>query len=722
MKKTYQFKKDRAGNVFVAVSTGSCTTCTTYNLVPTLSNAPTADSKSQFIGSSPTGFTGILDAPDTFFQQLGMIPCTLSLEGICNAIKSSNGRRSGLSSLRSDIGFHDKLLAGSAQYHRRAYLQRRALNSNDQVSEVFDLLGPIDDSSVTGVQTPLLCIKAGDGVTWSITAYKGVTHYPEYVVDSLYNTNPSFDYGALQNLKKDIDAGRPVSSFNQIFLSAGVYSFRDAGDPLKQTVVGVVNPLVNCPPSFARNPVQSLSADLLKDFPSGEKAQAVITPDYALIAGIGTAIMATLLLGVCSLHVTRLTGWGREIRTSRRYRDLQKGGAEDLHSMASKKHVVKTGQQTNFEEQSMIQETCNLENQALIDLEGFNIQTLFDKLQDQTNLVSEQLNKQKDDVKEFYEKVERTLTTRSGAYSTKGSTELQERALKREDLIWNEVARRKELGALYVTLLCKEGEVIAEAGIAQMDLDHVELLDIENCLSDLLSRIEHDRSEEVFEILPKIHHRIQNRKPDTNIFANITMGQGAELVSPGLVHLHEVIKITIPSDGATMRVKEQDNPIPVPQCCCVHPSSGHVMPIEGNVWYDVKAGVFTFSSLLDMESIAEFPIPFLNNKCNLQNDCFPSSSAPYAHLVPHNNGWPLNKDRDMIDPYFGLKVPVLGVTVDYKTGELTAVGGTMIDPATRMVKAIIIGDLYQDPESLEPYVVMGVTIDPRTLRVTPLGR
>jgi hypothetical protein len=730
IKKTYRFDVDRDGNVYVAVSSGSCSECTTYNLVPTMANPPATGSQSQFVGSSPTGFTGILDAPDSFFEQLGMIPCSLNAEGVCIPLAGGESRRaqsnldieSNFSVAYADRIFRSSdtlLLAGPAQYHERSRAQRRAFLAGGHAPEIQNLLASVDDSGLVGVQTPLLCVKAGNGVTWSITSLNGITHYPQYIPDSLYNTNPNFDYGAFQNLKKDVEAGRAVASFNQIFSSPGVYAFYDAADRTKQTIVGVVNTQVNCPQSFSRNPIQPLSADLLKDFPSGDTVQAVITPDYALITGIGIAILATLIFGLVMLYLVSITGWGRSVIRSRRYREIQKDDVEDLHTMATKKYIVKTGSQTDFEEQNKLDTSGLGDNQALIDLEGFNIQTLFDKLQDQTNLVSEQLSKQKDDVKEFYDKVERTLTMRSGAYSSKPDSEVLERAQKREENVLGEIARRKLLGSQYLEILSKEIDAENKAGL----LPHGKEQDLMllNSVSILAENVIVSNADDIGERVLEYRKQIQAFPRKKRIFFDSKIGEGALLVGQRDFEIDKILKIKIPCAGSKMLLKGQGDPVPVPKTCCIHPETGHVVPIEGNVWFDDRRKAFVFGSNLDIESILEGPIPFVCNSLNAQSECYPPTAAPYSHLLPERNGWPLNDRHEMIEPFFGFRVPVLGVTVDFRTGELRAVGGTVVDPETGLIKAIKIGDFYLDPSSHQPLVITGVAIHPTTLKVVPVG-
>lgn len=57
-------------------------------------------------------------------------------------------------------------------------------------------------------------------------------HFPVYLRNSDYNTNPHFDDGIFDALKaKIVGSGPPISSFAYTFTNEGVYVFRDYSDP-----------------------------------------------------------------------------------------------------------------------------------------------------------------------------------------------------------------------------------------------------------------------------------------------------------------------------------------------------------------------------------------------------------------------------------------------------------------------------------------------------------
>ena len=143
--------------------------------------------------------------------------------------------------------------------------------------------------------------------------------------------------------------GYEVSSFYHVFPDAGIYVFRDAGDIAKETVipqpeplnpqpstlnpqpssraefpgfrqppnptpdaqvVGVVSPVVDCPRAFLTNPIQPLSAALLRSFPDSEDGgQSILSPDYNMIFGVSGGLAGALLLTLTLLYVRKNTGW-----------------------------------------------------------------------------------------------------------------------------------------------------------------------------------------------------------------------------------------------------------------------------------------------------------------------------------------------------------------------------------------------------------------------------
>jgi len=608
----------------------------------------------------------------------------------------------------------------------------------------------LDDSQVVGVQSPVVCIKGGNGIMWSITSAGGVDHYPEYVSDSLFNTNPAFDFGAFVSLAEQVQKGYPVTSFYHTFEQPGVYTFRDAGDKTKETVIGVVDPIVDCPKAFESNPIQPLSADLLKSFPSSTEDQnQMITPNYELIMAICVGLGIVLLLMLIALYIRKTHGWGKASAARPKYRKL--GEFEDFHQMASKKEQVRRVAQSGADGPSGV----NLDDvddlgAGYIDLEGFNVQMLFDKLQDQTHLMAEQLTQQKHDVREFYDKVTRetvTLRTLVDKHNQSGfSAELVRRAERRQREIDRELVRRKELGADALVKFEECLDLIEED--AKLRVEECALLDqawnaineAELTEASAEGVLDADMLRMVQEFIAKIHENIEARSVERSKF---TLGLGAVLLDhsrkpvdraklfdrenrlkpvQGLIQVDDLTGLLVPALDTEMKYRERHY-VSVPSHCCMHPISGRIVPIEGNVYIDVtQQELFVMNENIPSATLCDGPIPYIVNRMSDEGDCYPSSHAMYAHLIPEEEkGWPLNRDRDMLDPHTGLRVPVLAVTHDLRTREIVAVGGSMLDLETRLMKPIRIGDIMQDPESGDVLVIMGIKIDEQSGKVQPIG-
>jgi hypothetical protein len=375
---------------------------------------------------------------------------------------------------------------------------------------------------------------------------------------------------------------------------------------------------------------------------------------------------------------------------------------------------------------------------------------LFDKLQDQTHLMAEQLTQQKHDVREFYDKVTRetvTLRTLVDKHNQSGySAEMVRRAERRQRIIDRELLRRKELGADALVKFEKCRDLI-EAD-AKLRVEEWALVDeawnsingAELTEQSAEALLDAEKLRIVHECIAKIHENVEARRVERS---RVTLGLGAILLDSsrkpversvlfdhlnrlkpvkGLVQVDDLTCLLVPAQGTEMKYRERHD-VSVPSQCCMHPISGQIVPIEGNVYMDVtQKELFVMSRDVPSATFCDGPIPYIVNHMSDEGDCYPSSRAMYAHLIPEEEmGWPLNRDRDMLDPHTGLRVPVLAVTHNLRTREIVAVGGSMLDPETRLMKPIRIGDIMQDPESGKILVILGVKIDEKSGRVQPIG-
>lgn len=82
------------------------------------------------------------------------------------------------------------------------------------------------------IVNPTLCLEINDLVlfkVWIDPIDRTLSHYPVYQKDHLYNSNPSFDYGAFTQLASYITStNMTISSFAYVFTEGGNYVFRDS--------------------------------------------------------------------------------------------------------------------------------------------------------------------------------------------------------------------------------------------------------------------------------------------------------------------------------------------------------------------------------------------------------------------------------------------------------------------------------------------------------------
>lgn len=74
----------------------------------------------------------------------------------------------------------------------------------------------------------IMVVAPGDAVSFET----GTKHFPVYLRNSAFNTNPDFDDGVFETLKtKIVGSGIAIASFAFTFSQPGVYVFGDHADP-----------------------------------------------------------------------------------------------------------------------------------------------------------------------------------------------------------------------------------------------------------------------------------------------------------------------------------------------------------------------------------------------------------------------------------------------------------------------------------------------------------
>ena len=185
-----------------------------------------------------------------------------------------------------------------------------------------------------------------------------------------------------------------------------------------------------------------------------------------------------------------------------------------------------------------------------------------------------------------------------------------------------------------------------------------------------------------------------------------------------LIHSDKVTGLLIPNPGAEM-VLANGQTMDVPPEFFLHPQTGRVLPIQGNVAFDPMTSklVFTVDSATgEATKSDDAPIPYVPYPVN------PTTGVPAdTKLKALDRRGDLKYGGAIPDPENGMQVPIMAVTIHPQTGAVLPVGGSHTDPITGLPVAIEVGSLMIDPISNLPVPILSVTLDPHTADVIPVG-
>ena len=178
--------------------------------------------------------------------------------------------------------------------------------------------------------------------------------------------------------------------------------------------------------------------------------------------------------------------------------------------------------------------------------------------------------------------------------------------------------------------------------------------------------------------------------------------------STGLIKPGPSTRLSLPS-GITREV---------PPNHFVDLTSGHVLPVNGNVHYSPVSLKLVLTR--DPPSVppakSEPLIPFIPYPMN------PETGEPIeTGLEVLDNPSQLKLGGAMKDPSTGLCVPICGVTIHPRTKSLLPVGGAYYDPITSLLVPIEIGGVMIDPATTLPVPILCVGFHPHSGKVVPVG-
>ncbi|XP_013391352.1 uncharacterized protein LOC106159584 [Lingula anatina] len=402
-----------------------------------------------------------------------------------------------------------------------------------------------------------------------------------------------------------------------------------------------------------------------------------------------------------------------------------------------------------------------------VDLEAFSTPELYDTLAKQSYEVTKQLGRQKEEAKSLFQKLNNQALSLKGLWAAKlnlkgGSSALAtkedlaayERKLEELEI---ELERRRELGSRFQTILERqinlqeqdeksreEHQVSFQTAMREaMRLlnEHSEKLQRGQVIKDGAFDEELHRSvgARVGALVQRMSAEVSKECMRLGSWGVLGQGTGGQMVAkdtkeplsrqdlidsdsnilaPELIHMNPETGLIIPNSDAQMLLAS-GQVVDIPHDHFVHPQTGRVLPIAGNVAFDPVSTrlVFTTDSATGEATRTDEPlIPYVPYPTN------PSTGLPVpTKLVPLQCRSDMKYGAPVPDPTSGLHVPITAMTINPQTGTVLPVGGSHIDPVTGLPIAIEIGSLMLDPQTEQPVPILATTIDPETGDIIPVG-
>ncbi|XP_058050646.1 uncharacterized protein LOC131203933 [Ahaetulla prasina] len=152
----------------------------------------------------------------------------------------------------------------------------------------------------------------------------------------------------------------------------------------------------------------------------------------------------------------------------------------------------------------------------------------------------------------------------------------------------------------------------------------------------------------------------------------------------------------------------------------LHPGTGKLLPIAGNVGFDpVKSKLIPMVDLVSGEIQHHLDLPIFSF---VPYPICPETGLPGKMNLPVLQPEKVFKFGGLMqDPVTGMEVPILAITAHPQTGQWLTLGGTYLNPLTGMVTPLEIGGPMKAPESGKTVPILGVSLDSNTGLVVPLG-
>ncbi|XP_017284465.2 uncharacterized protein si:dkey-103g5.4 [Kryptolebias marmoratus] len=485
----------------------------------------------------------------------------------------------------------------------------------------------------------------------------------------------------------------------------------------------------------------------------------LLQPDWLVTGGLLTGAVVILCSCVTVLILFREYGWSEKEPIKVRYRLLQL--AYQMDDYSSKGSRVVSLRKTHRKQhggvaQECIQPACvdisdefwDYEHQ--VDLEAFSSNTFYSLLLKQSLSVTTRLGQLTTEVKDLYQGVlGKLLLLHPGIIAEERVGDGYERMRREVD---KEMVRRKSLASQLRTLLDSQLQVLRREQQAKQKVYSVFTSQLRES-TRLLSKISHNNQsfcellqqnliQKLTALVDEMGELVSAECHRQGAWGLLGEGTGAKLLCPntgtvlskdnifspdgslrisGAVHCDSVTGLIRPN-AHTHMLLNSGHTMAVPPDFFLHPQTGRVLPIVGNVAYDPASSTLVFTTDLctgDNRKWDSPLLPFLPYPTSAHSHS--DQPLPCSRLKGLRPGQRLQLGIPMPDPDTGVPVPILAVTIHPQTGLVYPLGRLHVCPFSRLPQPIQIGYPMLDYRTGNMVLTVGVSLDPVTGHVQPVG-
>ena len=289
------------------------------------------------------------------------------------------------------------------------------------------------------VQNPTICLLPGEMILFGIEIderNRNESSYPKYLVSSLFNSNPSFDYGAFRTLERVILSSENINfdKFAYVFDQTGNFVFQNSRNSLDTVLIHVALEGTNCGNKFR---IQPSSERSLSEAGVSQRTNINLTPNWPLIAGLmGVILAAIFILLLFSAY------WTRKDRTLMPWKNWKpKYLAVDLPFTppAFTSNKIKHNLEENvYSSNENTDPSCHISSKELYDrLEDQNLQIAMQMQQHQSQLQNyfKSMAKEADKLQKLIDKVKNPVEGNTEVKNITEQSEAQSREKEKQELL-----------------------------------------------------------------------------------------------------------------------------------------------------------------------------------------------------------------------------------------------------------------------------------------------